>query len=223
MNMLNSYASEAAVARPFPTACEAPPGLQRHADASAWIAMALDEIDYGVVLLSEELAVVHCNHAARRELAHEHPLQLVRDRLRAGTASDEELLSSALIASRRQGLRRMLTFHAGRRRWMVAVVPIAAPDAPGATLIVLGKSTACETLSAEGFARWYGLTPAEVAVLLALSSGQRPTGIARHQGVALSTVRTHVARIREKTGVSSVMDLLDMVARLPPIVGALKF
>lgn len=186
------------------------------------ITRVLDEIDYGVILLSSAFSVAHLNHAARRELAGGHPLRLAGGHLCARSAEDDALLAAALAASRDQGLRRMLTFQHGERRWMLAVVPMAGGGAGPLSLVVLGKSAACETLSADGFARWYGLTQAEAAVLLALSTGLRPGTIAQRQGVALSTVRTHIARIRDKTGAASIAELLDMIARLPPLVGALR-
>jgi len=216
--LLSATGAAHAYARPTPFTPEpaTDPGI------SGWFALALDEIDYGVLMLSADFGVVHCNHAARRVLAGTHPLRLVENHLCARTAADNELLACALGASRDRGLRRMLSFDGSGRRWMVAIVPMAPTQRGPGTLVVLGKSAACETLSAEGFARWYGLTPAEAAVLLALANGLRPGNIANHQGVALSTVRTHIARIREKTGVPSIAVLLDMVARLPPLVGALK-
>src|SRR5690242_1924352 len=51
-----------------------------------WMVATLDEIDYGVVLLTHVDRALHVNHAARCELDAQHPLQLVRGRLcaRAG-------------------------------------------------------------------------------------------------------------------------------------------
>lgn len=191
------------------------------ADLSRWFATALDEIDYGIVLLTSDLEVLHCNHAAWRELEGDHPLRVLHGRLSAVPGMEAEPLASALRDSRR-GLRRMLTLERAGKRYMVAVVPMTPDDSDAGTLVVLGKNMACESLSAHVFARSYGLTPAEGAVLLELTNGLRPLGIARRQGVSVTTIRTHIASIRCKTGVASIAVLLDLVARLPPLVGALK-
>lgn len=195
------------------------PGVME--DLSKWFALALDEIDYGIVLLSADLEVLHCNHVARRELEGCHPLRVVNRRLCALPGLQGDALTSALRDSQR-GLRRMITFERDGRRHMVAVVPMAPDDGEAGSLVVLGKNMACESLTAQVFARCYGLTPAEDAVLLKLSKGQRPMGIARQHGVSVATIRTHIASIRGKTGVASIAVLLDLVARLPPLVGVLK-
>ena len=99
------------------------------------------------------------------------------------------------------------------------------PDSGGhdaATLLLLGKTSVCESLSADSFASCHGLTPAEKTVLTALANGQCPTAIARQHGVAISTVRTQIASIRVKTGATSIRDLVESIARLPPLVGVLR-
>jgi hypothetical protein len=48
-----------------------------------------------------------------------------------------------------------------------------------------------------------------------LSDDMRPGDVAQTQGVALSTVLSHVASIRTKTTSASLQDLLLTLARLP--------
>lgn len=190
---------------------------------AAWQALVLDEIDYGIVMLSVQHQVVYCNPAARRELNAEHPLELVGPTLRARRNEDAARLGAALRAATHQGLRRMLTFDTGKGMTPVAVVPTPDPDGTGASvLVMLGRSQVCEALSAHGFANCLGLTPAERAVLSQLSAHQRPVDIANTLCVALSTVRTHIANIRLKTGASSIRDLVELLARLPPLTSALR-
>ena len=93
---------------------------------------------------------------------------------------------------------------------------------PTPTLVVLGKQRMCEHLSVQGYARSYGLTAAEARVLLALCGGDRPEEVAARLDIAISTVRTQIGSIRSKTGVRSINALLQQVAMLPPIMGALR-
>ena len=54
-------------------------------------------------------------------------------------------------------------------------------------------------------------------MLVALCKGQKPTQIASAGRVAICTVRTQVAAIREKTQTSSVSHLMQVVSALPPM------
>jgi DNA-binding CsgD family transcriptional regulator len=187
----------------------------------------LDEIDYGMLLVSAEAEVVYLNHAARLELDDQHPLQLLGRMLRAHRPQDVAPLYDALAAAQR-GLRRLVTLGESQHRVSVSVVPLAAAapregvTAEQYTLLVLGKREVCEQLSVQGFARSVSLTPAETRVLEMLCRGVPPTDIADRQGVAVSTVRTQIGSIRAKTGAASIRELVRQVAVLPPLVGALR-
>ena len=65
-----------------PTARLRPRQRKRAAGRWRWLAAALDELDYGIVLVFDGLNVVHINDAARIELDDKHPLQLQGDELR---------------------------------------------------------------------------------------------------------------------------------------------
>jgi DNA-binding CsgD family transcriptional regulator len=106
----------------------------------------------------------------------------------------------------------------------VSVVPLSSTDDEGGpvTLVMLGKRQVCEALSVQGFACSHGLTATEGRVLAALCSGTPPTEVAAQLGVAISTVRTHIGSIRQKTGAQSIRGLVQQVAVLPPLMGVLR-
>jgi DNA-binding CsgD family transcriptional regulator len=54
------------------------------------------------------------------------------------------------------------------------------------------------------------LTEAERAVLAALVAGQTPDEVAHHQGVSISTVRTHIMRLHQKFGVRRTIDVVRL-------------
>jgi len=189
------------------------------------MALALDEIDYGMLMIGEDGHVMHVNHAARMELEGQHPLMLDGRVLRARDLRDQTALMDALQGASRRGLRRLLSLGDGEHRAGVSVVPL--PLLPGeassaATLLVLGKSQVCGALSVQGFARAHKLSPGEEQVLIALCDGASPSDIAQANGVAISTVRTQIANIRAKTGSDSIRSLIHQVAVLPPLVGTLR-
>ena len=187
----------------------------------------LDEIDYGMLLISADAQVIYLNHAARQELDNDHPLQMLGRALRAQRPQDVAPLHEALSAAQR-GLRKLVTLGTGEHRVSISVVPLPTgagqrtDDHAAGTLLVLGKRQVCERLSVHGFARSVSLTPAETRVLELLCGGVRPTEVARQQGVAVSTVRTQIGSIRAKTGAGSISELVRQVAVLPPLVGALR-
>ena len=188
-----------------------------------WLAATLDEVDYGMLLLTDEAQVVHVNHAARAELDNAHPLQLVGWELRARRPQDMLPLADALHAAAHRGLRKLLTLGEGTQRVSVSVVPLSAPEggAP-VTLLMLGKRQVCEVLSVQGFACSHGLTAAEARVLGSLCRGTPPTEIAAELGVKIATVRTQIGNIRLKTGAASIRALVRQVAVLPPLMGVLR-
>ena len=190
--------------------------------ASHWLAAALDELDYGIVVLFDGTHVVHINDAARLELDDQHPLQLQGDELRPRLARDVAPLHSAVSDASVRGMRRLLTLGKDAERASISVVPLGA-DSTGsrAVLVMLGKRTVCETLSVEGFARSYGLTSAETRVLVALCNGFAPARAAQDLGVAISTIRSQIGSVRQKTGAVSIRELVRQVAKLPPVKGVL--
>jgi DNA-binding CsgD family transcriptional regulator len=194
------------------------------ASSVRWMAAMLDEVDYGMLLLSGEDQILHVNHAGRAELDASHPLQLVGRQVRARCSQDVAPLACALRAATQRGLRKLLSMGEGDHRASVSVVPLAVPDdgSGPVTLLMLGKRQACEGLSVQGFASSHGLTLAETRVLAGLCNGQPPTEIAAQVGVKIATVRTQIGTIRMKTGAPSIRALIQQVAVLPPMMGALR-
>ena len=183
--------------------------------------LMLDEIDYGVLLLDGDAQVLHLNHAARCELDARHPLQLLGRQLRARDAADMVRLSAALQAAALRGLRRLLMLGQDEHRIALAVVPLATADG-GAMQLSMGKRQMCGGLGVQWFARSHGLTLAETRVLESLSEGLHPNDIALRHGVGISTIRSQIGSIRQKTRSDSIGALVRQVAVLPPLVGALR-
>ena len=189
----------------------------------ALLMRVLEEIDYGLLLVATDGSLRYANQLGLRELLDGAALQLVQGRVQARTASDQNALLAALGAAQR-GLRRLVNAaHEGNTACM-AVVPVgnAEADHEALALLVFGKRQANETLTVDFYGRTHGLTGAELGVLKAMCAGRKPKEIARQQGVAISTVRSHICSIRIKTQTASIRDLLGRVAVLPPITPAVK-
>lgn len=197
---------------------------RRSAPGTHWLMAALDEVDYGIVVLDGNAQVQHVNHTARAELDDEHPLQLLGSTLRARRPSDAIRLQLALDDALRRGLRKLLTIGEGPAQIGVSVAPLGTggEDRPGAAILVIGKRRVSGVLAVEAFARIHRLTPGETRVLLALCDGVRPAVAAAQHGVALSTVRSQIGSIRAKTGAASIRDLIHKVCALPPLMSTLR-
>jgi DNA-binding CsgD family transcriptional regulator len=188
-----------------------------------WLTLMLDEIDYGMLLLADELQVLHLNHVARTELDEQHPLQMLGRQLRARHPHDVGPLRVAIEDAVTKQRRRLITLGAPHAKQVsAAVIPLAPQGGQALTLVIFGKGRGCQALSMQWYARGHGLTLAETHVLQALCAGASPADIARQSGVAISTVRTHIGSIRNKTRTESIRALLQQVAALPPMVSVLR-
>jgi DNA-binding CsgD family transcriptional regulator len=194
--------------------------------APDWLGAALDEIDYGVLVVDADGQVAHRNRAARCDLDDTHPLEVVSGQLRARASFEREALRLALHQAASQGLRRLLTIGGETQPIGISVVPLGlratrSQRGTAAVLVLLGKREMCGHLSVHGYARSLGLTPTEGKVLAELCNGAAAREVAQMLGVALSTVRTHINSIRAKTGADSICSLVRQMAVLPPLMGAL--
>jgi DNA-binding CsgD family transcriptional regulator len=177
-----------------------------------------------MLLVGPNGEVVHCNYAAHLELGDAHPLQLVHGELRARHAHDAPPFQAALRNATERGLRKLVTLGQEAQRLGIALVPLTPPsgESVGSALVILGKRKVCEHLSIQAFASANGLTAAETRVLVRLCNGDEPARIAGQLGVAISTVRTQISSLRQKTGAPTIRALLKQIASLPPLMGTLR-
>ncbi len=187
-----------------------------------WLNLVLEELDYGVLLVSGSGQLLYTNHAARRALDASFPLQVQGGQLRTRLEVDCAPLFEALGKAELEGRRCLLRLGEGTERANVVVVPLNRNVEQAAVLLVLERRQLCADLAAQWFALRYGLTPTETEVLKLLSEGARPNKVAEQQGVAISTVRTQIQSIRGKSGAQSIGELLRQLAVLPPLMSALR-
>lgn len=182
------------------------------------LAVVLDEIDLGLILIDDDGHVRHANRMAQRRLDGCPTLTLDGESLCTRLPSDQAKLQQAVRAAIQQGLRRLLTLGTADARVSVSVIPVSLGLCWSGALLLLGKQQLCENLSLHAFAREFGLTAAEQEVLQGLCAGLQPQDIATRHSVALSTIRTQIASVRGKTQVDSIRELIGMVALLPPML-----
>jgi DNA-binding CsgD family transcriptional regulator len=196
------------------------------AASAALLMRMLDEIDYGMLLVTATGAIRYANQLAWHDVHGGGPLSLVQGQLRGKASADQSQLQLALADAVR-GRRRLINLGHNGGAISVAVLPMSGGDDEDETsealaLLTFGKLSPRETLTIDFFARSQGLTNAEVRVLRALCGGAKPKEIASRCDVAISTVRSHIFSIRSKTQTANIRQLVARVAVLPPITSAMK-
>jgi DNA-binding CsgD family transcriptional regulator len=200
-----------------PVPASVPAGHHEITAELAW--RALEEIDYGLILVSPEGHVQHTNRLGRQELSRGHFLRCDGDMVCGGTpAGSAEVMRGIRSAAR--GRRQLLELQHGTDALPVACVPLFRPaeDESASVLLMLARQAGTQNLSVTFFARSHRLTPAEEAVLRALCEGNEVDDIAAANGVCVSTVRTQIRSLRDKTGAPSIRALVQRLASLPPVV-----
>ena len=194
----------------------------------------LNQMDYGLAVINADTRQLRFANAPAHSALHPASTQktglcLMEGRLCTRQRVHAEQLTLALTRTKSQ-LRGLLTLAADGGETSVAVMPLSAlttPDAApsnGATdappcyaLLLFAKQQLCDNTSITLFAHERGLTRAEAQVLAQICRGLRPSEIATHHGVQVSTVRSQLRSIRQKTASDSVRALVRQVSVLPPL------
>lgn len=212
---------------PYPTHSTATVGEDPHG-LLGHLMRALDEVDYGLMLFRRDQTYWHGNHLARVILGRGDRLFLEQGLLKARSSKEQSALQTH-FARAGQGHRCMVDIPSVLNNCTdtaIALVPMAHPaEWPGQAvpvLLIACRPALCEPLSLRFFAQTHGLTRTEEAVLGDLVRGLEVEEIAQTRNMAISTVRTHVKQLRQKTHTTSMRELLNKVAVLPPVVSAVR-
>ncbi len=194
-------------------------------DAAAGSQAGIDMLDKGLVFLDDAGRVLHANPSA---------VQLLGDQMgRVNLGLSGTVAGSSLDAiARAVALTRVpstLSVRRGGRTLALTLSPL--PRSSSGVAGGLGKMAAASgdlsglhhrasvVLSVTdmggegrkdvaGVARAWGLTPAEEALLRSLAAGTSPAAHAEGRGVKISTVRSQVRALLEKSGAGSLRDLI---------------
>ena len=182
------------------------------------LALLVDALAHGVVVVTARGQVVHVNQAARTELGCGRALSEARGEIYAVAPGDRRVLQNALTQAA-SGKRSLINLSGGGSSLSLAVVPLKQ-DSDGWEVriaLLFARAEVCESGMFGFFARSYGLTQTEELVLAILCRGLSTPEIAVQLKVAVSTVRSHVRSLCAKTASSGVRELVNRVAVLPPV------
>ncbi|MGL4966093.1 MAG: helix-turn-helix transcriptional regulator [Inquilinus sp.] len=221
--------------------------LRRHlgdADLRATQAEAvLDQLAIGVILIDAAARPVHLNRRAEAIIARADGLFLEPSgiaaarpdetrRLRravalAGAAGTATAGLDAAARAAAAGSRMLISRPSGRRPLVAAVIPFRtdAVERRGGRVaraaVFLSDPDRADTPTAAVLRDLFGLTAAEAEVAVEVGRGEGLQSVADRLSIAGTTVRTHLARIFDKTGTSRQAELVRLLmgCEQPPLAG----
>ena len=187
-----------------------------------------NELAYGLIVVDAGRQVVHINRAARGALAREQCVRVRGRALEAWRECDAKVFTHAMDTAFKG---RRAAMKLGGLQGTIMLVPLPSTVATGAAsaslighiALVFERSACAESLSIAFYAQNHGLTSGEERVLRALNEDQSVGEVAGSLGTAISTIRTHVNHIREKTGARSLRALVANVRSVPPLMPAFGY
>ncbi len=187
---------------------------------AAMLGRTLDEWATAVLHLAADCTVLFANACARQMLERKEELLLSGGRLRVRRQEDGERLKAAVaraVAEQKGdsfGLRQEDELEA----LPCTVLPLpAGVGGEAAALIIIADPDAREPDQRWKWAAMFALTPSEADLVEQLRDGLSLAEIAEHRGVRLSTVKTLLQRVFDKTETGRQGALLAKVGRVPPI------
>jgi DNA-binding CsgD family transcriptional regulator/PAS domain-containing protein len=196
----------------------------KHAEAASF-SDVLNGLSAGMILVDANARIVHANAAGQAILDASDFLRDVCGRLVASEPPINAALREILLAAEAgdavvgtRGVALPFTAH-DRERYVAHVLPLTSGARRSAGLaynavaalfvrkVAFGLSSPAEVIG-----RMYKLTPTELRVLSAIVDIGGVPEAAAALGVATTTIRTHLGRLFEKTGVGRQADLVKLVA-----------
>jgi DNA-binding CsgD family transcriptional regulator/PAS domain-containing protein len=186
------------------------------------LAEVLDALSTAVLVLDSAGRPVHANQAGQSLLARCDVLVTRRNVIEPWSADDRAgwpfgpgrggTKTGHTLSLARQGggiaLVSLLPLNSGRRRLLLE---------GGTRTALFFQEAELGPNAIEGVGAAFGLTAAELRILLSLRNGGSAADIADSYGIALTTVRTHIRSLFAKTGLNRQKDLVGLLAAAAPL------
>jgi DNA-binding CsgD family transcriptional regulator len=186
----------------------------------------LDGFGFGIVLVDDNLGIIHANTAAAAMLAARSPIRTEKSALvlpvqtahaaleravrhAAGNGASMESRGIGIPAQGSDGepcIVHVLPLKRGALRHGLAQRAAAA--------LFIAPALAPIRMPTDAMALLYDLTPAETRVFELIAAGETPAAVAKTLGVAPSTVRTHLLHLFQKTGCQRQSELVKLGASM---------
>lgn len=178
---------------------------------------ALESLNVGIVVCDRAARVQFANAAARGG-----PLRFRGGTIQAAT-QDETRGLAALIDEGAAGAQWGAMCLSGRNGDGGSPVLIRPLDASGTgrrglVLLVLGARELNPWINEATLSKLYQLSQTQASIAIAIFQGQSPEEIASERGIRISTVRTHLAAVFQRTRSKTQRDLIRLIGSLPPLL-----
>jgi DNA-binding CsgD family transcriptional regulator len=196
--------------------------IERKASETAAFVETLDGLGAGIVFVDAECRIVHANTAGQRILSEDDCLRSIGGRLVLRDSEANQSLRGTVasgrvaVAASRDAL--LLTARDGAR-FVVHLLPLKSllrngTKAPfeAAAAVFVRKAEMEGQAYGRLIARTFGLTPAELRVLLAIVDVGGVPESSEKLGVAETTIKTHLKQVFAKTGANRQADLVKLIA-----------
>jgi DNA-binding CsgD family transcriptional regulator len=188
---------------------------------AATFADTLDGLGAGIFLVDAQCHIVHANAAGQEMLGGDDFLRFIAGQLvardRQANHDMREVIANGDAEMATHNAAIPLTAHDGER-YVAHLLPLksvarGAEAPPRAVAAVFVRRIELDGQSYGGLvASAFGLTPAELRVLLAIVEIGGVPETSERLGVAETTVKTHLYRVFSKTGASRQADLVKLAA-----------
>ena len=193
----------------------------KQSEASA-LADTLNGLAAGIFLVDAGRRIVHANTAGHDILRADDFLrsisgQLVARNTQANRTLDQVFADNGGVAIGTRGIALPLTARDGER-YVMHMLPLTPATRTGigmackAIAALFVRKVALDSRCGELVARTFELTPAELRVLQTIVDVGGVPETSAALGIAESTVRTHLHRVFDKTGVRRQADLVKLAA-----------
>ncbi|MGA8769754.1 MAG: helix-turn-helix transcriptional regulator [Rhodomicrobium sp.] len=180
---------------------------------------AFDQLSVAVLILSASGRILFVNRAANDMLEAGWPIRLLDGCLQGKDRGVSAALKQAmdLVSSSEQGAEAgpyevCLAHPSADRPGAIAELRLLTfADAEPAIALFIMQAGQTSHHGIDGLAEAFGLSKAEARILKALAETQDPAEAAVRLNLALSTVKSHLRKIFQKTSTSRQADLLRLV------------
>ncbi len=190
--------------------------LEARAVERATFAAVLDGLAVAVLLVDSGLRVRHANRAGEAMLRASDPLGMRHGRLAAPSRVVAALRRSfaAPFGGSAPGDLGIPARRADGEEVVLHLLPLAdaSPLAGATAAILVAPAVTARPAPIAAIAALFELTSTEARVLELVGAGRTNADVAVALGIAVSTVRTHVLRLFEKTGTHRRADLVGLLA-----------
>ena len=184
---------------------------------------AIDALPVGMLLVNEDLQVLHLNSYAQEIINHNKVLEYSQDKLSARERSVQQSLTQLVESSveqARSGIQQgsdAIFIKSSPQADQIEVIATPSLGDDGEVIIVLYLFDASleRVVSRDILTRLYGLTKTEAKLAQLLVGGATLDSAAQSLEISVNTARTHLKHVFHKTGINRQAELVHRIETGP--------